>query len=104
MVRKLAPKYTRHVSNDAKIRRVILARTHVPRARGLNVYLTGRVRVTKKPARYDRNRVLFVVDMRQAATVHHVDVIRESGIANARHAVADHAYARALWQVKREVD
>ena len=104
MFRRVSLKYTRHVSDNAKRRRVILARTRVPRARVLDVYLTGRVNVAEKSAGYDRDRVLFVVDVRQAAAVRRVDVICESGVADPRHAVAYHAHARARWQVQREVD
>jgi hypothetical protein len=46
--------YTRHVSDDAKLRRVILARTRDPRARVLDVDLAGRVRIPENPTGHDR--------------------------------------------------
>ena len=42
--------------------------------------------------------------MRHVAAERRIDVIRESGIAHAWHAVADHAHARVCWQVQPEVD
>ncbi len=104
MVRNLALKYSRHISGGAKDRRVILARTYVPRTRVLDVHLTRRMGIAEKRAGQDRDRIFFVVDVRQVAIVRRVDVIRERGVAYLRHAVGDCAHARARWQVQREVD
>jgi hypothetical protein len=40
----------------------------------------------------------------QVTIVHRVDVVRESCVAGARLAVADHAHARSSWQEQREVN
>ena len=48
MVRDFSLKQRRHLPDGAKLRRVILARTRVPPARLLDVYLARRVRVVEK--------------------------------------------------------
>ena len=60
--------------------------------------------VSEVHAGYGRDRVLSVVDVRHVAAERRVDVICESGVAHARHAVADQVHARPRWQVQREVD
>ena len=61
-----------------------MARTRIPRTRGLDVYLAGRVRVAKKFSGQNRDRVLLVVDVRHVPVERYVDVIRESVVAHAR--------------------
>ena len=68
------------------------------------MYLPGRVRVAEKLSGQDRDRVLLVVDVRHVPAERRVDVIRKGGVAHARQAEADHAHARARWQVQSEVD
>jgi len=104
MIRRFTLKHGGHVSDNAKIRRVILARTCNPRARVLDVHLTRRMHVAERLAGQDRDRVLLVVDVRQVAVVRCVDVIRESSVAYPRHTVCDCTHARASWHMQREVD
>ena len=104
MVRKISLKHGRHVSDDAKIRRVILAWTCDPRARVLDVYLSGGMHEAESLAGYNWDRVLLVVDVRQVAVVRCVDVIRESTVANPWHTEGECAHACACWHMQREVD
>ena len=104
MVRKIALKHCGHVSDDAKLRRVIMAWTRGPRARILDVHLTRGMHVAERLAGHDRDRVLLVIDVRQHAVVRCVDVIREGAVAYPRHTVGDCAHACARWHVQREVD
>ena len=104
MVRKISLKHSRHISYDAKSRRVILAWTRDPRVRVLDVHLSGGMHKAESLAGYSRDRVLFVVDVRQVAVVHCVDVICEIGIAYPRHTEGKCTHACVCWQMQREVD
>ena len=99
------------ISCGAKRGRIIVARTHLPRGARvvLNVYLSVGVLVAQELPGNDRDRVFLVVDVGHChrhgvVTIQRIDVVGEGGIAHARHAVADHGYVRALWEVQLEVD
>ncbi len=106
MVQKIALNHIRHVSDGAKRGGIIVAGTSDPRVSWvvLNVHLSGGVPEAHEPPGNDRDRVFLVVDVRYrcysaVGTVHPVDVVGESGVADAWHAVADHPHVRASWQV-----
>ena len=103
MIQNIALQHIRHVSDDAKRRRVILARTREPRARSvvLDVHLARGMHEAEEPPGHGRDRILLVIDVRHiaavAATVRRVDVVRGRAVPHARHAVADRAHAR-VWR------
>src|SRR6266403_2121683 len=97
MVQNVTLKYSRHVSDTTKIRRVILAWTCDPRARVLDVHFTRWMRIVQKHSGHSRDRVLLVIYVRQIDVVRRVYVIRKSSVAHPRHAVGDCAHARACW-------
>lgn len=106
MVQNIALNHIWDVSDGAKLGGVIVAGTRNPRVTRvvLNVHLSGGVRETQELPGNNRDRVLFVVNVRHrychaVGIVHRVDVVGEGGVAHPRHAVADHAHACASWQV-----
>ena len=88
-----------------------MARTHLPRGARvvLNVYLSDGVFVAQELPGNDCDLVFLVVDVGHCyrhgvATIQRIDVVGEGRIAHARHAIADHGYVRARWEVQLEVD
>ena len=91
------------MSSNAKLGWVILSRAHVPRARlAVDMNLTRGVPKADELRRNNRDRVRPVIDVRHVRR--RVNVVGESGVSDARQAVADHAQGRARRQVQREVD
>jgi hypothetical protein len=80
---------------------VVLPRARVPRARVLNVHLARWVHEALEAPRHDRDGILAIINVRDRQP--RVHVVCERVVADARHAIADHAHARACGQVKWQV-
>jgi hypothetical protein len=65
--------------------------------------LRPRVYEVQGKRRHGWDGVLSVVDVRDGQHLACVHVVRERGVADSRHAVADHAHARDCGQVQRQV-
>jgi hypothetical protein len=103
MIEDVAKRRECRGADAAQNRWVVLPRTCDPHACIQNVHFARGVYEVQGERRHGWDGVLSVVDVRDRQHLACVHVVRERGVADSRHAVADHAQARDSRQVQRQV-